>query len=438
MRRSTLATALVAVFIVSYLGTPAAVKTGGYVATDLVVNKSPLTDRNGIVHKSKVQDPNLANPWGVAETPTGSPFWVSDNAAGVSTLYNVPANAPNSAAINPRVVSIPTPVDLLGKSGAPTGAVFNITTLPGSTPGFMISGVKADGVTETSAPAIFIFATEDGTIVGWNPGVNPKGFNLANAGNYGIIAVDNSGNNFTVPPSSATGAVYKGLAIATDAKGVTRLYATNFRSGMVEMYDVNFHALTSPPAFVDPKLPDSYAPFNIVPINGLDDQPVHNDAEQEHGRHDRDDGDSAASRAGSALFVTFAKQNAEKHDDVAGQGHGIVDVFDLDGTLRQRFAQHGQLDSPWGVALAPTGFGELGGGLWIGNFGNGHINAFDPESGRFLGKVRDPKGKAILIDGLWTITFGSGNGNGGATNTLYFTAGPNGETDGLFGSLNPN
>jgi uncharacterized protein (TIGR03118 family) len=115
-----------------------------------------------------------------------------------------------------------------------------------------------------------------------------------------------------------------------------------------------------------------------------------------------------------------------------------VDVFDLDGNQRQRFAQHDQLNSPWGVALAPTGFGELGGALWIGNFGNGAINAFDPDSGKFLSKVRDPKGKAILIDGLWTITFGSNNGNGGAANTLYFTAGPNGETDGLFGSLNPN
>ena len=126
------------------------------------------------------------------------------------------------------------------------------------------------------------------------------------------------------------------------------------------------------------------------------------------------------------------------HGDVAGQSHGIVDVFDLDGTFRQRFAQHDQLNSPWGVALAPTGFGELGGALWIGNFGNGHINAFDPDSGKFLSKVRDPKGKAILIDGLWTIRFGSGTGNGGSANTLYFTAGLNGETDGLFGSLNPN
>jgi uncharacterized protein (TIGR03118 family) len=222
----------------------------------------------------------------------------------------------------------------------------------------------------------------------------------------GIIAVDHSGDNFT-NPINPSGAVYKGLAIATDAMGQTRLYATNFRSGMVEMYTDGFMALGSPPAFVDPKLPHSYAPFNIVHVN-------------------------------DELFVTFAVQNADKHDDVAGQGHGIVDVFDLDGTFRQRFAQHGQLNSPWGVALAPTGFGELGGALWIGNFGNGHINAFDPDSGKFLSKVRDPKGKEILIDGLWTITFGSGNGNGGATNTLYFTAGPNGETDGLFGSLNPS
>ena len=138
MRRSTLATVLLAVFI-SYLGTPAAVKTGGYKATDLVVNKSPLIDKNGISHTGTV-DPNLLNPWGVTETPTGSPFWISDNAAGVSTLYNVPANAPNSVTINPRVVSIPTPVDLLGRSGAPTGTVFNITTSL-STPGFIISGV---------------------------------------------------------------------------------------------------------------------------------------------------------------------------------------------------------------------------------------------------------------------------------------------------------
>ena len=216
--------------------------------------------------------------------------------------------------INPRVVSIPTPVDLLGRSGTPTGAVFNITTLSGSTPGFRISGVKADG-TETSAPAIFLFVTEDGTIVGWNPAVNPIGFDPAKAGNYGIIAVDNSGNNFTPDDNPKTGAVYKGLAIATDTNGKTHLYATNFRNGMVEMYNDLFHAVSSPPAFVDPNLPDSYAPFNVAVIDG-------------------------------AVFVTYAVQDAAKHDDVAGQGHGIVDVFELDGTFRQRFAQHGSSTRP--------------------------------------------------------------------------------------------
>src|SRR5262249_36448438 len=316
MRRSTLATALVAVFM-SYLGTPAAVKTGGYVATDLVVNKSPLIDKNGISHTGTV-DPNLQNPWGVTEIPTGSPFWVSDNAAGVATLYNVPASAPNSVTppVPVRVVSIPTPGDPLGSSGAPTGTVFNPLSDPSNPrfPGFIISGVDADGA-KTSAPARFLFATEDGTIVGWNPGVGSSrsSFNADGVSTQGIIALDNSGDNFT-NPINPTGAVYKGLAIATD--GQTRLYATNFRSGKVEIYNEGFMALGSPPAFVDPKLPDSYAPFNIVPING-------------------------------ELFVTFAVQNAEKHDDVAGQGHGIVDVFDLDGTFRQRFAQHDQLNSPW-------------------------------------------------------------------------------------------
>src|SRR5262249_43891948 len=291
-------------------------------------------------------------------------------------------------------------------SGAPTGTVFNPLSDPSNPrfPGFIISGVDADGA-KTSAPARFLFATEDGTIVGWNPGVGSSrsSFNADGVSTQGIIALDNSGDSFTNPINPG-GAVYKRLATPRD--GQPRLYATNFRSGKVEIYNEGFMALGSPPAFVDPKLPDSYAPFNIVPING-------------------------------ELFVTFAVQNAEKHDDVAGQSHGIVDVFDLDGTFRQRFAQHDQLNSPWGVALAPTGFGELDGALWIGNSGNGHINAFDPESGKFLSKVRDPKGQAILIDGLWTIRFGSDNGNGGAANTLYFTAGPNGETDGLFVSLNP-
>jgi uncharacterized protein (TIGR03118 family) len=402
MRRSTLATALVAAFI-SYLGTPATGKASGYDEVDLVVNKSPLTDKNGHIHKGQV-DPHLLNPWGIAES-SGSPFWVSDNNAGVATLYNVPASG--KLTVNPLVVSIPSPADPTGKGGTPTGAVFNIDG--GATGGFKISGVNANG-DPTSASAVFLFATEDGTIVGWNPGVGSSrsSFNGPNGvSTQGIIAVDNSGNNFDPNANPKTGAVYKGLAISKDASGMTRLYATNFRRGLVEMYKDDFHALASPPVFVDPQhLPNSFAPFNVAVLNG-------------------------------AVFVTFAKQDAAKHDPVAGEGHGIVDVFELDGTFRQRFAQHGQLNSPWGVAQAPIGFGALGGALWIGNFGNGHINAFNVDSGEFLDKVRDPNGQAIVIDGLWALQVGNG-GNGGLANTLYFTAGPNGETDGVFGSLNPH
>jgi len=371
----------------------------GYVETDLVVNKlvngvPTLTDKNGIVHIAKFFDPNLQNAWGIGES-AGSPFWVSDNASGQASLYNT-QGAPQSL-----VVSIPTPSDPLHASGAPTGNVFNIAMAQQA---FKISGFTKAGAA-TTAPALFLFATEDGTIVGWNPGVNPKGFDPAKAGTYGIIAIDNSAN-----PKPTNGAVYKGLAIATDEHGATFLYATNFRAGTVEVYDADFKPVTSPGAFTDPKLPAFYAPFDIVPIT------INGKVE---------------------LFVTYAVQDAAKHDDVAGQGHGVVDTFDLTGQMRMRFAQHDQLNSPWGVALTPPDFGELGGSLWIGNFGNGQINAFDPNNGKFISKVRQRNAQPIVIDGLWALRFGNG-GNGGAVDTLYFTAGPNGETDGLFGSLTPD
>jgi uncharacterized protein (TIGR03118 family) len=246
-----------------------------------------------------------------------------------------------------------------------------------------------------------LFVTEDGTIVGWNPGVNPPGFDPKKAGTYGIIAVDNSNN-----PIVGQGAVYKGLAIATDSGGTTRLYVTNFRAGTVEVYDTNFKPVLSPGAFTDPKLPRGYAPFNIVPVSGK-------------------------------LVVTYAVQDAAKHDDVAGISHGIVDSFDLGGQSLQRLIQHGQLNSPWGVALAPGSFGALAGSLLIGNFGNGHIDAYNAANGEFIDKIRDPGGQAVVIDGLWSLRVGNG-GNGGQTDTVYFTAGPNGEQDGLFGAITPS
>jgi uncharacterized protein (TIGR03118 family) len=264
--------------------------------------------------------------------------------------------------------------------------------------GFEIFGVDKNG-NPTAAPAVFLMATEDGTIVGWNPSVNPVGFAPSKVGTYGIIALDNSEN-----PSAAEGAVYTGLAIVRDATGNTLLYAANFRAGTVEVYDTSFNPVTpSPNAFTDPKLPPHYAPFNIV-------------------------------SAGGVLYVTYAKQDQAKHDDVPGHGHGFVDTFNLSGQLLARFADRDELNSPWGLVQAPASFGPFTGDILIGNFGDGHINAFDPNTGAFLGTVTDSKGQVIQIDGLWTLLTGNGAG-GGDLNTIYFTAGPNQETDGLFGSL---
>jgi uncharacterized protein (TIGR03118 family) len=376
-----------AILTASILGTAVAGLAAGFLETDLVANKSPLTDSNGISHTPAHVDPNLLNPWGLTASST-SPFWVSDNGAGVSTLYD------NAGVARSLVVSIPAPPpgDPLGKGGTPTGVVFNIAQAAGA---FKISKVQANGTTVT-APAAFLFATEDGTILGWNPTVDPT---------HAIIAV----------PSS--GAVYKGLAIATDALGTTRLYATNFHAGTVEVFDTNFVPATPLGAFTDPRLPRNYAPFNIVPV-----------------------GSASAPATAAKLVVTYAVQNAEKHDDVAGMSHGIVDTFDLGGQSLQRLIQHGQLNSPWGVALAPASFGALANQLLIGNFGNGHINAYNPTTGEFVDKMRDPRGQAIVIDGLWSLRVGSnttGSANFGP-GTVFFTAGPNGEADGLFGAINPS
>jgi uncharacterized protein (TIGR03118 family) len=364
-------------------------QTGGYVETDLVVNRQingvpTLVDSNGITHIASAFDPNLVNPWGLTSSLT-SAFWVSDGGAGVATLYNT-AGIPQSL-----IVSIPSAANPLGNDGIPTGAVFNDVASVGA---FKVSGVNSQG-TPVSAAAVFLFATKDGNIVGWNPGVNPPGFDPAKAGKYAVIAV----------PNSAT-AAYTGLAIATDANGTTRLYAANFRAGTVDVFDTSFSQVSSSATFADPSLPRGYAPFNVAPItvNGT-----------------------------TRMFVMYAVQDLS---NIFGQGHGIVNTFNLDGGAPQRFAQHGQLNAPWGIVVTPNGFGELAGTVWIGNFGDGRINAYNPLTGAFVGKVRTPEGKAIVLDRLWSLRFGNG-ASGGKLNTLYFTAGPNDERDGLFGSLDP-
>ncbi len=378
-------TALIAnCFVVAANAQPA-----GYLVTDLVVNRQvgavpTLVDSNGITHIAKFVDHNLVNPWGISESGT-SPFWIAN--AGLSTLYNT-AGTPQ-----PLVVSIPSPANPLGTGGATTGTVFN--NVPAAQKAFQISGVNSSGAPVT-VPATFLFATENGTILGWNPGVNPLGFDPAKAGRYAITAVNHS-----------PGASYTGLALATDAGGTTRLYAANLTAGTVDVFDTGFQQVTAnADAFRDPRVPSGYGPFNVVPITV---------------------------RGTKRMFVMYAPQDDA---DIAGEGRGFVTSFALDGTDPQLFAQHGQLNAPWGAVLAPESFGDLGGAIWIGNFGDGRINAYDAETGRFISKVRTPDGLSVIIDGLWTLTFGNG-GNGGSLNTLYFTAGPNREHDGLFGAINP-
>jgi uncharacterized protein (TIGR03118 family) len=349
-----------------------------------------VSDQPGV---AQLRDPNLVNPWGISQGP--GPLWLSDNGTGVSTLHNGQGQEVNPLNPNgpPLVVNIPAPGDPTGHGGTPTGTVFNPTFL-GNNPGFSVS----DGT--NTAPSIFLFATEDGTIVGWNPGVNPRGSDPASAGTFGTIAVDNS----------AAGAIYKGLAIGTDANGRTLLYAADFHGGKIDVFDTKFRPVTDLPAgaFTDPYLPSGYAPFNVQALGGK-------------------------------IYVTYAKQDAAKKDPVDGHGHGFVDVFNLDGSPglsgnRSRLVSRGPLDSPWGVSLAPDSFGDLSGDVLVGNFGNGRVNVFDPTTGRFVTELRNSRGRPIQIDGLWALQ--TGNGFAGTDpNTIYFTAGPGDEQHGLFGTL---
>src|SRR5256884_504755 len=279
-------------------------------------------------------DPALVNAWGLVASTT-SPWWVADNGTDSSTLYN--GNTGATVALR------------VGVAGAPTGVVFN------GGASFVVTNGTASG------PARFIFATESGTILGWNPGV---------VGTRAVVAVDNSG----------AGAVYKGLAIAATAAG-DRLYATNFHAGTVDVFDAAFHPV--PGGFSDGALPSGHAPFGIRNLGGT-------------------------------IYVTYALQDADQEDDVAGVGHGFVDAFDTQGNLVRRVASRGRLNSPWGLAIAPSDFGEFSGNLLIGNFGDGHINAFELGGTKGNGEIQQrgqlqaTDGKTLAIEGLWGLAFGNG------------------------------
>ena len=327
----------------------------GYTATALV------SDGSGTPHT----DSNLVNGWGVAFNPNGY-AWVADAATAKSTLYDG-NGVPQSL-----IVSIPT-----GSAGAasPTGIVYN-----GSTD-FVVTGGSGTG------SAQFIFASESGTISAWSP--------AADATNA-LKMVDNG----------ASGAVYKGLALASDS-GANKLYATDFHNGRVDVFNASFAPVTVAGGFVDATLPAGYAPFGIQQLGGK-------------------------------LYVSYAKQDAAAHDNVPGAGLGIVDVFDTQGNLLTHLvAAGGSLDSPWGIVIAPATFGTLSNLLLVGNFGDGKINAFNATTGAFMGTINNSSGSPIVIDGLWGIAFGNGLFSQ-STKSLFYAAGPLSETHGRYGKIDAN
>jgi uncharacterized protein (TIGR03118 family) len=273
-----------------------------------------------------------------------------------------------------RVVAIPTPSDPSG--GSPTGIVFNLFS--SNTNDFVVS--KPGG---PSAASVFMFATEDGVIAGWAPTVDMT---------HALRAV------------ARPNTVYKGLALAANGTGGF-LYAADFRGAKIDVFDRSFGLVSTPGGFQDPSIPRGFAPFNIQNIQGN-------------------------------LYVSYAKQDDTKTDDVPGAGLGFVNVFDTNGKLIRRVASRGKLNAPWGLALAPANFGKFSDRLLVGNFGDGAILAFDPHSGEFVGRLRNPNGRLLKIDGLWALVFGNGFQNQ-PTSTLFFTAGPNDENHGLYGSITP-
>lgn len=344
-------------------------QTNSYKQTNLVTADATVTAAH--------TDSNLGNPWGIAFQP-GLPFWISDNNAGASTLYD-------KNGVASQLFTVPPPTNSSNPS-TPTGIVYNATG------GFNVVGFSS----------VFIFATEDGTLSGWY------------AGNSAILAVNNS-----AVPSAASGAVYKGLALVTNTQG-NFLLATNFRSGKVEIYDSNFNQtqVLGPGAFNDPSLPavpansgsPGYAPFGVkvISVNST-----------------------------SMVVVTYALQDTPMHDPLHIAGAGFVDLFSTDGAMVRRITSDSHLNAPWGVVIPPAGFGSLAGDLLVGNFGDGTINAYNFATGAFIDQMKDQTGAPITNASLWDMVFDP-TGTTGDPNTMYITAGLANEAHGVFAKITPN
>jgi uncharacterized protein (TIGR03118 family) len=325
-----------------------------------------VSDISGI---AQVQDTNLVNAWGISFHPT-FPFWVSDNGAGVTTLYSVTNDAsgvPHGSATPSTAIGIP-------------GAGPAVISIPGAG---NVTGQVANNSTEFNSD-IFLFVSEDGTVSGWRPGIGTAAETLA----------------------TRTNATYKGVTLATVGTN-TVLLAANFHEGTLDVYDGNSQLLGQ---FADQRAPEGYAPFNVQNLNGV-------------------------------IFVTFAKQDAAKRDDVAGRGRGLIDTFDISTGKFRRFAAGRasggnvrEMNSPWGLAIAPASFGSHANQLLVGNFGSGTIMTFDAH-GKFKGLLQTAGGCPVTIDGLWSLAFGVDGGVSGVSTDLYFSAGPNNERHGLFGAI---
>jgi uncharacterized protein (TIGR03118 family) len=318
-----------------------------------------VADQPGI---ADFTDPNLVNPWALYTTAS-SPFWVNDAGTGLATIYS------SNGAPSATKPAIPPSA----KGVAPATATGGLANATG---GFLIQG---------KAPN-FIFVTADGAISGYVSSISTAAAQLA---------VDNS----------SASAAYYGVAVsATTTSAAPMLYAANFHSGGIDVFDTNYKPVTLPGTpFVDAAVPAGYAPFNIWNLGGK-------------------------------LYVMWAKQNTAKTFAVSGAGLGAVSIFDLNGNLLQHVATGGPLNAPWGVAIAPATFGAFANDLLVGNFGDGTINAFNPTTGAALGALADQNGNTISISGLWGLLLGNG-GSGGDPNAIYFTAGTDNELHGLLGSL---
>lgn len=316
---------------------------------------------NSLAH---VMDPNLINPWGLSRS-TGGAWWVSDNATGLSTLYD------GTGLVQSLVVPVPA-ADPSAK-GTPTGTMFN-----GDPNFFQVAPGKN---------AIFLFVTEDGTISGWNPGVSKQA----------IIVVNTKGKS-----------VFKGATIATvdSSQGsIPYIYAADFRHRRVAVYDASFNQVRlSEDSFEDDRMPEGYAPFNVQNIGG-------------------------------SIYVAYAKQDAARHDEVDGAGKGFVDVFSATGRLLRRMEHGPWFNAPWGLALASGDFGAHSHDLLVGQFGSGEILAFDAASGAYKGKLLGPDNNARKIEGLWAVAFGGGTAANGPATTLFYTAGIDHESNGVFGKI---